>query len=308
MLQFHRSVALVRRTATSIQFGVDDPVLIDGLTPADLALIDRLCRGCDEDEYLEIAQRRGVNRTRALSLLDLLVEAGVLAPAEAAASGPAVRDYAEAFAALHGLGPVAVARALTARPLCVVGEDAALIADSLTAGGAVPRIVPDIDAALRADAARGITVLVQRWTAPVGASSRLFAEDADHVVVRIGDRQADIVPVSPGATPCLTCAVLHSRDEDEGWFSGWQQLAARSAHALVDPLLIRTAATETARLLRATASGLAEFGPQLRISARSGERSQFAPQFHPDCDCRIPLSSTGAPGPVPAAPARTAQA
>ena len=75
MLQFHRSVALVRRTESSVQLGVDDPVLIDGLTAGDLSLIDRLCRGCEPDEYLEAAQRRGVGRTRALSLLDLLTEA-----------------------------------------------------------------------------------------------------------------------------------------------------------------------------------------------------------------------------------------
>src|SRR5699024_10587791 len=98
MLQFHRSVALVRRSESRLQFGVDDPVLIDGLTDGDFALIDRLCRGCDPDDYLEVAHRRGVNRTRALSLLDLLTEAGVLAPPEAAAGGPVVRDHVEPFA------------------------------------------------------------------------------------------------------------------------------------------------------------------------------------------------------------------
>ena len=308
MLQFHRSVALVRRTESSVQFGVDDPVLIDGLTDGDFALIDRLCRGCDPDDYLEVAHRRGVNRTRALSLLDLLTEAGVLAPPEAAAGGPVVRDHVEPFAALHGLGPVEAARAVGERPVFVVGRDSSVIADALAAVGFAPRPVADVDAALAQGAVHSTTVLVDRWTANVGDASRLFAEEAAHLSVRIGDQQADLTPVRPGITPCLTCAVLHTRDEDEGWFTGWQQLSARSAHALVDPLLLLSAATETARVLRAWAARLAEFGPLLRISARSGERSQSPARFHPDCDCRIPLSPSGEPGSVPAVRVRTAPA
>jgi hypothetical protein len=106
----------------------------------------------------------------------------------------------------------------------------------------MPRPVASIDEALSAGAARALTVLVDRWTASVDDASRLFAEEADHVSIRLGDQQADLTPVRPGATPCLTCAVLHTRDEDEGWFTGWQQLRARSSHALVDPLLLRSAA------------------------------------------------------------------
>jgi hypothetical protein len=308
MLQFHRSVALVRRTESSVQLGVDDPVLIDGLTAGDLSLIDRLCRGCEPDEYLEAAQRRGVSRTRALSLLDLLTEAGALAPSHAAAGGPVARDHVECFAALHGLGAVETARAVSDRPVFVVGADAAVVADALGATGFMPRPVASIDEALSAGAARALTVLVDRWTASVDDASRLFAEEADHVSIRLGDQQADLTPVRPGATPCLTCAVLHTRDEDEGWFTGWQQLRARSSHALVDPLLLRSAAVETARLLRAWAMGLAELGPLLRISARTGERSQSPARFHPDCDCRIPLSPSGEPGSVPGSRVRTAPA
>ena len=50
MLQFHRSVALVRRTESSVQFGVDDPVLIDGLTDGDFALIDNITRALTYDD------------------------------------------------------------------------------------------------------------------------------------------------------------------------------------------------------------------------------------------------------------------
>lgn len=308
MLQFHRSVALVRRTDSSVQFGIDDPVLIDGLTDADLDLIDRLCRGCDGDEYLDAAQRRGVSRTRAMSLLDLLSEAGVLAPAEAVSGGSVVRDFAESFAALHGLGPVAASSSLRSKPVFVLGQDAAVVAEALTDTGFDPVVVESVDHAIAAGAARGVTVLLSRSTAAVGDASRLFAEEADHLAVRIGDERADLVAVRPGITPCTTCAVLHTRDEDDGWFSAWQQLAARSRYALVDPLLIRSAATEVARLLRATTVGIAEFGPTVRIDARTGHREQAAASFHPDCDCRIPLSPNGAPGPLREARARTARA
>lgn len=308
MLQFHRSVALVRRTDSSVQFGIDDPVLIDGLTPADFDLIDRLCRGCDGEEYLGEAERRGVSRTRAMSLLDLLMEAGVLAPAEAAAGGPVVRDFAESFAAMHGLGPVAASSAIRSCHVFVLGHDASIAAEALTETGFEPVVVDSVEQAIEAGATRGITVLMSRCTANVGDASRLFAEDADHLSVRIGDERADLVPVRPGITPCTTCAVLHTRDDDGGWFSAWQQLSARSRHALVDPLLIRSAATEAARLLRAAAVGIAEFGPTMRIDARTGQRTQGGASFHPDCDCRIPLSPNGAPGPVREARARTAPA
>jgi len=308
MLQFHRSVPLVRRTSSSVQFGVDDPVLIDGLTDDDLGLIDRLCRGCESADYLEAADRAGLSRTRALSLLDLLTEAGVLTPPEAASGGSVVRDFAESYAALHGVGPVATANAIRSRPVIVLGHDPQIVSEALGEAGFDATVVESADQAIAAGAEHGMTVLVSRLTANIGDASRLFADDADHLVVRIGDERCDIVPVRPGVTPCATCAVLHTRDEDEGWFDGWRQLAVRSRHALVDPLLVRAAATETARMLRATTVGLAEFGPVVRIDARTGRRSQEAAAFHPDCDCRIPLSPSGAPGPVREAPVRTARA
>lgn len=308
MLQFHRSVPLVRRTTSSVQFGVDDPVLIDGLTEDDLGLIDLLCRGCDSADYLDAADRARLSRTRALSLLDLLTEAGVLTPPEAASGGSVVRDFAESYAALHGVGPVAAASAIRSRSVIVFGHDPGIVSEALAEAGFDTLVVESADQAIEAGAEHRMTVLISRLTANIGDSSRLFAEDADHLIVRVGDQRADLVPIRPGLTPCATCTVLHSRDEDDGWFAGWRQLAARSRHALIDPLLLRAAATETARMLRAATVGLAEFGPVVRIDARTGRRTQEAAAFHPDCDCRIPLSPNGAPGPVREARVRTARA
>ncbi len=308
MLQFRRSVPLVRRNETSVQFGVDDPVLLDGLAPGDLALLDALCRGCAEAEFAETAERSGVSGERAAALLRLLREADVIEPRGAAGRSGIPRDFAEAYAAACGKEASAAAARISAPRIFALGQAAEAHARILTAAGFAVEVCESAAAAARAGAGAALTVLSSLHTHDISEASALFADDAWHLSVRIGDRRAELVPVRPGAGPCAVCAVLRSRDDGPGWFEAWTQLSQRSAGALVDPLLVEAACLESARMLRELRVHGRGFDRIATIDGRDGTVSHRPARFHHDCDCRIPLSPSGAPAPAPGAPLRIAPA
>ncbi|WP_291797128.1 hypothetical protein [Brevibacterium sp.] len=308
MLQFRRSVPLVRRNGAAVQFGVDEPVLLDGLTEDDLALLDVLCRGCSEADLFAAGSLGGGDDARTASLLGLLREADLLEPESPAGHSGMPRGFAESYSALHGLEASAVAGRIAAVPVHVLGSDRETQLRTLTAAGFSATAHETAAAAVRAGGRDALTVLMNRHTHDIAQASALFAEDAPHLSVRIGDRRAEIVPVLPGTGPCAVCAVLSDRDGDPDWFEAWTQLSRRSGQALVDPLLLEAACLETARLLRGMRVHGTGFGEIVTVDGREGAVSRRPGRFHPECDCRIPLSPSGAPAPAPAALHRTAPA
>lgn len=64
MLRICPSVPITWRSAACLQFGVEDPVLIDGLLPADASLIDDLRMGLGSGQFHTRAQDLGVDHHR----------------------------------------------------------------------------------------------------------------------------------------------------------------------------------------------------------------------------------------------------
>src|SRR5699024_3236778 len=112
-------VPITWRSSSCIQFGADDPVLIDGLLPADVRLIEDLRLGIGSSQFYARAQELGADLGRATSLITLLGEAGVLTP-EGAGTG-VVRNGppAPAAAVCCALTPHRVSQPLAARALLV---------------------------------------------------------------------------------------------------------------------------------------------------------------------------------------------
>ena len=102
MFRIFPSVPITWRSSSCVQFGADDPVLIDGLLPADVSLIEDLRLGIGSSQFYARAQELGADLSRASSLITLLGEAGVLVP-EGPDSG-AVRKGSPVFAAARSFG------------------------------------------------------------------------------------------------------------------------------------------------------------------------------------------------------------
>jgi hypothetical protein len=135
MFRIFPSVPITWRSSSCIQFGADDPVLIDGLLPADVRLIEDLRLGIGSSQFYARAQELGADLGRATSLITLLGEAGVLIP-EGADTG-VVPKGSPAFAAArsYGLSPDRVSQALAARPVLVTGPLRAIAEGQLAATG-----------------------------------------------------------------------------------------------------------------------------------------------------------------------------
>lgn len=288
MHQLYRSVPLVWRSGRCAQLGVDDPVLIDGLTAADAELLDLVRRGVSDADLIDAARASGVGEARARSLLELLREAGALRPE----SGAEIADVRlEAYAARTAQSAEEATGTISGLRVLACGPLADELSRTLGSAGLAAEAVSAEDACAQPAEWTAITSL---WTHSIGASAELHRADRSHVSVRIGDGGADVVPVVPGATPCLTCAVLDGEDDEDGWQRGWIGLREASASAIVDPLLSRAAVVAAASLIRDAAVRCGESGRRLmrlRVDA-DGFGVECAPLVASGaCDCLAPLTA-----------------
>lgn len=299
MYTIYRCVPLVWRSPGCVQFGADDPVLIDGLSPADADLLNLLRMGVSAAGLYDAAARCGVERTRAAALLALLDEAGVLVPVGPPALTGAPPG-AEALAAHLHAAPARVAEALSARRVRVTGPLAEpLVAALLRAGLSAQAVGSAEEAAADPDA---LTVLTAVWAADLLGAGLLSEAGASHAHVVIGEGLARVEhPVVPGCTPCTGCRVGALSREDPGWLDAWRALRALRASAeRADPALVALALALAAARLRSFL--VAErLDPADVTIALDGSTTIAAPAFHPACDCRLPLAAPGAPAAHPAA-------
>ncbi|GAA1619241.1 MULTISPECIES: hypothetical protein [Brevibacterium] len=287
MLRICPSVPITWRSAACLQFGVEDPVLIDGLLPADASLIDDLRMGLGSGQFHTRAQDLGVDLARATSLLTLLDEAGVLIPEDSDAAAVRRGTNLLATARLFDRSPDQAAAALAARPLGVFGPLRVAVVQQLSRAGFAVTPATRIDELdLTADP---IVVTTSHLVPDLHTATWLVDREVDHCQVVAGEFSVEITGlVRPGATPCTVCACLLLRDADEGWFDQYPRIRALTDRDdLADPLAPALGAAHLVLVLRAAL--LTEAEPvRRRVDLRSGAVDDDALSYHPQCHCRVP--------------------
>ncbi len=123
-------------------------------------------------------------------------------------------------------------------------------------------------------------------------------QDLPHVHLGVlGDRAIVGPLVVPGQTSCLRCAHLHRRDADPAWpllAVQWAQVVASLACPPIDPLLVRTASSHAALLVRMWAD--APDKPEkwanraLELKLPDGRAIWLERPPHALCGCRWPTA------------------
>lgn len=293
MFRIFPSVPITWRSSSCIQFGAEDPVLIDGLLPADISLVEDLRLGVGSAQFYSRAQELGAGLGRASSLITLLGEAGVLIP-EGAESG-VVPKGSPVFAAARcfGMSPDRVSRILGSRPVLVTGPLRALAEGQLAAVGfAVSPAARLEDLDLMPDP---LVVTSSHLVPDLNAAMWLSDREVDHCQVVLGERTVEITGlVRPGRTPCTVCGCLQKKDDDSGWLEQHPRLRALpERESLSDPTARFLGCAHTVQRLR-QALLQPDLSPVRRvISLDSGQAEDHELAFHDRCHCRAPVPDFG---------------
>ncbi|MFB9777215.1 hypothetical protein [Brevibacterium otitidis] len=283
--QLYRSVPVVWRSGTCVQFGIDDPVLIDGLTAADAELISAVRMGIGAGDFDARAAQLNVSPARAASLLSLLDEAGALIPAEHAAARAGTAGHIDAYAAGCRLEPSTAAGQLTAPHVLVLGPLRRGLYAQLVSAGMRVEIIERAEDALTV--ARPLVVMTGVWVEDAVGAGFLHDHEIEHCHLTIGQQQARLSHiVRAQQSPCTACAFGFRSDEDENWFAAWQGLWQQTpAAGQVDPVLCALSFAQTAAQLRDHILGRSDMVTDLVFSL-TGAVEERTPQFHPSCSCQ----------------------
>ena len=282
VLQLLPATPMVWRTPTSVQFGVDAPVVVDEVGPGTERLLAALRSGVSPSGYAMLARDAGVTPPDAEALLDRL--APVLVPVRTPTLTPASADGAAGHAVLvTGSGPFAETLA-------------ALLSDD----GLLAR--PD-------ERSPALVALVSDWVVPPDDAAHWLRRDVPHLPVVATDRSVSIGPfVEPGRGPCVYCVQLARTDADAAWPAVATQLWGRpaAAHPRITVMTVATFAAR--RIATRLADGPSDAPTAWRVSDRGAAISAATTRLHPRCSCAAPPESDWAPGSGPAGPAATSSA
>ncbi len=287
MLRICPSVPITWRSHTCLQFGVEDPVLIDGLLPAEASLIDDLRMGLGSAQFHARAQELGIDLARATSLISLLAEADVLMDADASAVAKGSRSLSTAR--LFRRPPGEVAGVFAARPVSVLGPLRAPVAHQLSlAGFAVSQAtrVEDVEVL-----GRPVVVSTAHLVPDLHSATWLVDREIDHCQIVCGEFTVAITGlVRPGRTPCTICACLGFKDADADWFDQYPRIRALSDRdELGDPLSPGVGAVHLALVLRRALLTDTADAVCRRVDLRTGLAEDEPLDFHPRCHCLVPV-------------------
>lgn len=285
MLMFNRSVPLVWRSSSCLQIGIDDPVLIDGLSTADRELIELIKMGISPEVLADKASHVGLTHERTASLLNLLEESQALVPRVQLHTTP-VTYQVDAVAHSRRANPSEFMVALKKQKVVCVGPLAPKLSKLLSACGFN---VTSATSLLQAKVRDGsIVVLTSVWVPDLMGARSLHDSGTQHVSVCVQQEQATVTHVvCPSLTPCITCLTHYIIDVDDDWMTGWRGLREQAPSARrVDPLLAWSSLVTCARVLREYV--LQDFTiPHTHRVDLAGDVSTSVAQFHTACDCRV---------------------
>ncbi|WP_203656771.1 hypothetical protein [Demequina activiva] len=276
-MRLRPAAPVLARTATEAQVGIHRPVVLSGLSPAQMHFLGSL-----EGGRLVSAREERTHAT----VLAALDEGGMLAP----------RGAPAATVRFHNAGAIAVEAAVMLARLGwnVSFADAGAAHDR---GGREP-VAPGsslgahaaqrVRRAVAAASVRGaqahadLDVLVTVGV-PATRHRTLLAADAPHLLVCCDEHGATVGPVViPGAGACAQCLGMHAADQDGLWPRIALQCEARRPRT--DPLTAGMAGMLVARLAADFVAGVAT--SRWRVDGHGVEQLPV-PAAHPGCRCGV---------------------
>ena len=317
----------LRRGPGSVQLGLspDGGVVLDGLSEAEMALVERLDGSLDVRALYAAAAAAGITASRVSALIaaldqhQLLVEHTTNRTRVSPVDEPRphlLSQDAQAVAAAYGLpgdGYHHVA-ARSTQHVVITGEGGLpyALADLLRVGGigrvsVGPNAVNMLDLELRgqhAGAARSrfgptlrqpdLVVLVALGALPPDVGEPWLRRGIPHLPLVVQGHRVQVGPlITGGQGPCLSCLDLHRRDRDAAWPTLLAQLApggpllSQSAVGLESSLTAMTAGA-AAMIIHTCLDGQpAPCGLSLELSL-PWPAIQFRRWFpHPLCGCLV---------------------
>jgi hypothetical protein len=271
VLKVRDGVPIVWRSPSSMQFGVDEPlVVLDELGEGVERLVAALVSGISRSGLDMMARSVGITAEGASDLV------GRLAPVLDGGATTAVSRVV-----VSGSGPLA--------------DEARRLLD--TEGVLAPSD----------ESAPDLAVIVAGWLVGAEDHGRWLRRDIPHVPVVVGDAGVTVGPfVEPGSGPCLYCVQLTKTEADPAWPAIATQLWSRRSPDLGRLAIAEAAAFVARRVLERLAQGPAaaqswRLGPNGAVSSRALAR-------HAACRCAAPEGSDWAPAAEPAIPSATRRA
>ncbi|MFZ4894137.1 TOMM precursor leader peptide-binding protein [Plantibacter sp. Mn2098] len=286
LLQISPNTPVVWRTPRSLQFGVDEAIVVlDDVDTDTERIVAALQRGVDSRYADRLATVVGAPEQTVRSLVDALGPVIERRPSAGERPTPPERH------GQHGHPEQAERAGRLDRPLRV-----AVDGDGPTAGRLRTLLAPHADIVPVGSAVVDLAVVCAHYVIHPQRYARWLRDDVRHLPVVFGDRFARIGPlVVPGIGPCLYCLDQARTDADPAWPAIASQLLTRES-PIERPLLSAECATRTARLVLAPAAITtgAEHERQILIDATSGEVTRLVVRPHPRCACRsLPGTATG---------------
>lgn len=269
-------IPLVWRTPDTLQLGVDQPVVVTGLTPALETVVAALRSGIP----LAAAELLGVDAGATAGQVTALLAA--LEPTLIDTQSPPPHPSPDQT------------------PVCIDGDGptAQRLRGLLCDVGLTVRLRGETDVLGRV----GLAVIVGHYALLPGRHGFWLRRDIPHLPVIFSDTQIRIGPlVTPGRGPCLYCLELDHADADPAWPRIASQLQGRTAPTENARLSI-DAAGRTAALVQDFLRGYPSplRSRSLVITGQSGAVTLRAHRAHGLCGCRA-LSENGTVPEEPAA-------
>lgn len=262
---------LVWRSPSSLQFGVDQPlVVLHDVDEGTERMIAALVGGISRSGFDMMARGVGLDGDAGAELL------ARLEPVLAAEAAPTT-----ACVAVIGVGPLAdeLRRVLGAEGVLATPDQSA----------------PEFAA------------IVAGWVISPEDHGTWLRRDIPHLPVVIGDAGVTVGPfVEPGTGPCLYCVQLTRTDDDPAWPAIATQLWYRPPPTLTRLATAEAAAFTARRILHRLQSGASD-AVSYRVSS-DGAISSRPWLRHAACRCAAPAESDWAPAAEPVAPSETMRA
>ena len=293
-----QSPVLWRRVGQS-QIGTEPghAVVLDGLSPQEQQLLDRLPPDLSPGDVYQVARWSEVPVARAHQILSALDEAGVLtrdAPApgtgdevywERLADNPRARVRALRDGIVGIIGGCRLARELVS--LLAEAGVGALLAEDEELGDWAGSLVPPVRTRMPLETRPHLVVTVEGHLVEPLRAQGLGAAGVAHLPVVVREVSVRVGPLlEPGHPPCATCLDLWERDADPQWPAVATQLRLL-APPPTETLLLHQAATLAARAVTEVLSGRGQrwAGRSIEISGveAMGVERLWAP--HPECLC-----------------------